>query len=423
MPDESFAPQIAELLREQQSAEIVVGLPSYNHVATVAGVVRAAREGLQACFPGKKAIIVNVDGGSTDGTTVRLAELQDEPGATLAQVRLAGQDLLMPYHGIPRKRQAVHLTLQVARQMQAGVCVMLSPDVEAFPPEWIGQLAAPILEQDFDFVGPAYLRHRLDGAIISGIVRPLVQSLYGKRMRQPMAGEYALSAELAERCLAQKVWDTDLASGIDIWMTTHALCGQFKIGEALLGRKQLAPAPPRAGLADTLSQVLGGVFEEMGQNAHIWQRVRGSQAVAVLGTPQQDTPAAVNLEPRKLVESFVLGLHNLQDVWSLVLAPANLLGLHRAAALPADSFVLSDELWCRVLFDFSLGYRARTISRSHLLAAFLPLYFGWLASFAHEMQHSDDSQGEGRVAELCSVCERQKPYLMSRWRSPDRFNP
>jgi len=393
-------------------------------VATVAGVVRGVRQGLQATFPGKKAIIVNVDGGSTDGTTVRLAELQDEPGATLAQVRLTGHDLVMPYHGIPGKGEGVHLALQVARQMHAAACVMLSPDVEVLPPEWIAQLAAPILEQAFDFVGPVYLRNRLDGAIISGIVRPLLQSLYGKQTRQPMAGEYALSAALVERCLAQNLWDTDLArTGIDIWMTVQALGGQFRIAEAPLGRKQLAPAPARAGLGETLSQVLAGLFEAMGRNPYVWQRVRGSQPVTILGPPPQGAPTTVSLEPRKLVESFALGLHNLQDVWSLVVAPANLLDLHRAAALPADSFALSDELWSRVLFDFCLGFRARTISRNHLLAAFLPLYLGWLASFAREMQNVDDSEGEERVAQLCRVCEQQKPYLMSRWRSPDRFNP
>jgi hypothetical protein len=421
---DSFATETAELLREQQSAEIVVGLPSYNHVGTIAGVVRSIRQGLLEFFPERKAVIVNVDGGSTDDTTVRLADLQGEGGARLARLRLGGQELAMPYHGIPGKGEAVRLTLQIARQMAAPLCLMLSPDVEVLPPGWIRQLAEPILERGFDFVGPIYLRHRLDGAIISSVVRPLVQSLYGKRIKQPMAGEYALSGALIERCLSQNVWETELArSGIDIWMTTQALCGPFKVCGAMLGRKKQAPEPPRVGLGATLSQVLGSLFEDMGRNAQVWQRVRGSQPVPTLGASAEDAPPPVTLDFRKLVESFTLGLRNLQDVWSLVLAPATLLDLHRVAAMPVDSFALSDELWCRVLYDFSLGYRVRTLNRNHLLAAFLPLYLGWLASFVREMQDSGDGDGEGRVSQLCSVCEQQKPYLMSRWRSPDRFNP
>jgi glucosylglycerate synthase len=425
MPEhDSLTAQIAEFLRQQNSAEIVVGVPSYDHVATIPGVVRSVRQGLRECFPGKKAIIVNVDGGSTDGTTVHLAELRDEEGAGLAQVRLAGHELLMPYHGIPGKGEAVRLTLQVARQMGASLCLLLSPDLDVLPSAWIGQLAAPILEQGFDYAGPIYLRHRLDGAIISSIVRPLLQALYGKRIRQPMAGEYALSGALVERCLAQNVWDTDLArTGIDLWITTQALGGPFRACQVLLGRKQQAPAPPRVGLGAALGQVLGGLFEDTGRNAQVWQRVRGSQPVALLGGPVDGAPLGADLDYRKLVESFALGLRNLQDVWSLVLAPATLLDLRRAVAAPVESFALSDQLWCRVLFDFCLGYRARTINRNHLLAAFLPLYLGWLASFVREMRDAGPGEGEDRIAQLCGVCEQQKPYLMSRWRSPDRFNP
>jgi hypothetical protein len=110
-------------------------------------------------------------------------------------------------------------------------------------------------------------------------------------------------------------------------------------------------------------------------------------------------------------------------VWALVLAPATLLELRRAAGLPAERFALPDLLWCRVLFDFALGYRLRTINRTHLLAAFLPLYLGWLGAFVREMQDASDGEAERRVEQLCRVYESEKPYLMSRWRSPDRFNP
>ena len=106
-----------------------------------------------------------------------------------------------------------------------------------------------------------------------------------------------------------------------------------------------------------------------------------------------------------------------------MLAPATLLELHRTAELAPEHFALPDVLWSRVLFDFSLGYRLRTINRSHLLSAFLPLYLGWLGAFVREMQDASDSETESRADQLCRTCEAEKPYLMSRWRSPDRFNP
>jgi glucosylglycerate synthase len=429
MPEQDLvASQIAELLRTHASTDIVVGLPSYDNAETVSDVVRAIRQGLAQRFPESKAIIISVDGGSTDATPARLAELQAEAGTALVQVRLPGREFIVPYHGIPRKGEALHATLEVARQTGARVCLMLSPDVVLPTSSVLEQLAAPVLLEGFDLALPLYLRHKFDGAITSCIVRPLVRALYGRRVQQPMGAEYALSAGLVERCLAQNVWGTDLARlGSDIWTTTQAMCGAFKICHVQLGLKNQARNPARTtapvDLSATVSQVLGSLFDDMIRNAQVWQRVRGSLPIKVLGLPVDGAAPLVSFDFHKLVESFALGLRNLQDVWALVLAPATLLELHRAAALPPDRFTLPDLLWCRVLFDFSLGYRLRTMNRSHLLAAFLPLYLGWLGGFVREMQDATDSEAERRIEQLCRTYESDKPYLISRWRSPDRFNP
>jgi glucosylglycerate synthase len=418
------AAQIAELLHAHPSVEIVIGLPSYNNAETIAGVVRAMREGLARRFPEKKAIIVSIDGGSSDATLARIAELTVEGGAPLRTLRLPGRELVVPYHGIPRKGEALHLTMQIARQSGARLCLILSPDVVIPSSTVVEQLSAPVLLEGFDLALPLYLRHKFDGAITSSIVRPLVQALYGRRVQQPMGAEYALSPALVERCLAQNVWGTELSRfGSDIWTTIQAMSGAFKICHVQLGLKNQARSTAPVDLATTLNQVMGSLFDDMIRNAHVWQRVRGSLPINVLGVPADGTASPVTFDSRKLVESFCLGLRNLQDVWALVLAPATLLELRRAAALPPEGFVLPDLLWCRVLFDFALGYRLRTINRTHLLAAFLPLYLGWLGAFVREMQDASDNEAERRVEQLCRVYESEKPYLMSRWRSPDRFNP
>jgi len=416
--------QIAEVLRQQPRADIVVGLPSYNHGTTVAGVVRALRAGLAQSFPDLTALIVDIDTGSTDGTLISITELQAEPGATLVQLGIVAQDWVMPYHGIPEKGEALNATLQIARQVGARACLVLTPDVTSPSPQVIDQLLGPILREGYDFVLPLYLRHKFDGPITSSVVRPLVRALYGRRVQQPMSGDFAFSTALVERYLTMNVWVTDLARfGSDIWTTTQAMCGGFKMCHVQFGLRNQARSAPPSDLRATVNQVLGSLFEDMTRNAAVWQRVRGSLPIAVLGEEAQGTPTPVTLDYRKSVESFCLGLRNLRDLWALVLAPATLLELHRAAGLAPERFALPDAVWCRVLFDFALGYRLRTINRSHLLEAFLPLYLGWLGSFVREMQDASDGVAEERVEELCRAYETQKPYLMSRWRSPDRFNP
>jgi glucosylglycerate synthase len=425
MADTKPLPQdVAELLREQGAAEVVVGLPSYNNVSTIAPLVRQVREGLRESFPGLRSIIVNTDSGSTDGTTQELAALATGEGAVLVRAVVPNRDIVIPYHGIPGKGDGLRLTLQVAQQAGARLCIMLSPDLTSFQTSWIRQLGVPILDQGFDFVVPVFVRHRLDGAINSSIVRPLVGSLYGKQIRQPMGGDYAFSAPLVGRYLAQPIWETDLARfGTDIWTTTQAICGSFKLCQVHLGLKtQSSPtAPPDLGTA--LTQVLSCLFEDMSRNASIWQKIRGSQSTPMLGAVAQNVPSTVSFDSRNMVESFRLGLRNLKDLWSLVLPPATLLDLDRLGSVPVDDFTMPDALWCRVVFDFALGYRLRPINRNHLLGAFLPLYLAWLGSFAREMQDATNSQAERRIQQLCQSYESQKPYLISRWRSPDRFSP
>ena len=51
-----------------KKAEIVVGIPSYNEADAIAFVVDKVDEGLSKYFSRKDTAIVNVDGGSTDGT-------------------------------------------------------------------------------------------------------------------------------------------------------------------------------------------------------------------------------------------------------------------------------------------------------------------------------------------------------------------
>jgi hypothetical protein len=52
-----------------------------------------------------------------------------------------------------------------------------------------------------------------------------------------------------------------------------------------------------------------------------------------------------------------------------------------------------------------------------------PAYLGWVASFARDVAEADRGTVRRRVEELCGAYEAQKPYLLARWRWPDRFTP
>jgi hypothetical protein len=73
------------------------------------------------------------------------------------------------------------------------------------------------------------------------------------------------------------------------------------------------------------------------------------------------------------------------------------------------------------VYDFLLAYRLRTINRGHLLGALTPLYLAWAAS--HILMTEAGTDPERHIEAVAAAFEADKPYLVSRWRWPDRFNP
>jgi hypothetical protein len=75
------------------------------------------------------------------------------------------------------------------------------------------------------------------------------------------------------------------------------------------------------------------------------------------------------------------------------------------------------------VYDFALAHRLRNIHRTHLFGALTPLYLGWVASYAVEINQSGIATAQQRIEQLARIYESEKPYLLSRWRWPDRFHP
>jgi hypothetical protein len=124
-----------------------------------------------------------------------------------------------------------------------------------------------------------------------------------------------------------------------------------------------------------------------------------------------------------MIDAFRIGYENLKDIWSLVLPPATLLELRRMSRQPEQEFRFAGELWARIVYDFAVAHRLRLIGRDHLLRALTPLYMAWVAAFILGEKESHESQVENQIEQLCIAYELQKPYLISRWRWPDRFMP
>jgi glycosyltransferase involved in cell wall biosynthesis len=406
-------------------ADIVLSVFSHNSAGTIGNMVRAGQEALATYFPESRGIVVNLDGGSKDGTQEIAMEAAIDKKSFL-QLANPVPLLSVEQYGMPNKVSAYKTIFDLAGTLKARACIVLDGNISSFNGEWVEALGRPVFDQQFDFVAPCYQRHKYDAPILQGIVYPLTRALYGKRIRQPIGGDFAFSVKLLDYLTRQRQADADGGGfGMDAWISTRASCGDFRLAQAYLGPRILTQSEPPPEVSTMLAQVLGSVFTQMNETASIWQRIRHSDIVPTFGSgcePVSD-PEEVPVDIHPMIESFRLGYENLQDIWRVVLPPATLVELKRMASKSPEAFCFDDVLWARVIYDFALAYRLRSMDRDHLLRALTPIYLGWVASYVVGVRGRSPNEAQDSIEALCLAYEAQKGYLISRWRWPDRFNP
>jgi glucosylglycerate synthase len=409
--------EIHDKLAEIGKADILVGIPSYNNARTIGHVVNAIHAGFAKYFPDQKAVIVNSDGGSTDGTmdVVHQSNLEDMETVLLHHRIEPVVKITTPYHGIPGKGSAFRTIFEIAAALNVKACAVVDSDLRSITPEWIELLIKPVISGN-DYVAPLYHRHKYDGTITNSIVYPLTRALYGKRVRQPIGGDFGFSGELARFYLEKDVWETDVAKyGIDIWMTTSAIANNFRVCQSFLGAKIHDPKDPGADLSAMLYQVVGASFELMKAYHGFWEKITNSEPVPAFGFQY-----AVGLEPVKvnidrMIERFGLGVRELMDIWKLMLDKDVISFLDKLEKTGKDSFSMPDEVWVDIIYSFALAYYKNTINREHLLKALTPLYIGRTASFVINTWESDAGDVERKIENLCRIFEEKKPDLLNKW--------
>ena len=412
-------------IQEVGAADILVGIPTYNNADTIGPLVQAARSGVLQ-FPTYKTVIMQADGGSDDSTVQSAKDaLSNWPNFIQISYPLYPvHKLAVSSQAIPGRDSAFQTIFAAAERLGTQACCIIEPGIKGVTPDWIGSLVQPVLESGFDFVAPQYLRHKYEGALINGILYPMVRALFGKQIRQPIGGDFGFSGAFIRHCLSDKNWNREIGlHAVDLRTTLEAIHGGFKICQALLGLRPQIKREPLPDLSTVLTETVGSLFGEVELTAELWQRVRGSETVPAFGLRFDAEPEDPAIDVRPMIEKFRLGFVNLQEIWGLILPPATLLELKKMSRQTYEEFRFPDEFWVRAIYDFAVGYRLRTIRRDHLMGALTPLYLAWVASFFLSVRESRPREVPARIERLCKTYEAEKPYLISRWRWPDRFMP
>jgi glycosyltransferase involved in cell wall biosynthesis len=388
--------------------EIVVGIPSFNEADSISYPTQQAGEGLARFFGGKQSVIINCDNCSTD----------DTKDVFLKTPTSVPKMYISTPPGVRGKGENFKNLFCKVSELKARAVIVVDADLKSITPKWIHHLGEPLFG-DFDYVIPLYVRHKYDGTITNNIAYPLTRALYGRRVRQPIGGEFAFSDALYKTFLQDEGWDESISQfGIDIWMTTMAINQGVPICQSFMGRPKIHRAKdPGAQLGPMFRQVTGTIFSLMIVFEDNWKRIKWSKPTAIFGfgLGEVEQPPSVMVNGDNLFRKFMEGFTVYREIWPAVIAESNYGKLLEIKDMDFSHFDFPTHLWVGILFDFAIAFKNRQRDREIILDALMPLYLGKTLSFVRKAENMSIQQAEEFIENECMIFEETKPCLLERW--------
>ena len=401
--------------------DILVGLPTHNNAKSIDAIVHTIRNGILRGFPRERAVIINADAGSRDGTPELITGVSIDdvrPASSVYALRTL-HAISTKYASTPQSGVALRTILAAAELLRAKACIVISPESESITPEWIPNLLGPVYYEGFDLVSPTYRRHKFDGLLMTNLLYPMVRALYGARIHEAYMSEFGFSSRLGSQFLGQNRWNDGIGeNGMELRLTLAAVTGGFRICQSFLGKKD--PVERRAAdLVPTLRQSVGVLFSALESDFDVWSTVSGSQEVPTTGNDLELLLDPLRVNRKRLREMFVNGVSELESVFQSILSPSTLAELDRIAGLGEEKFRYPTELWVRTVYEFAAAHRKSVINRDHIIQALAPLFRGRVFTFVVENRNSSANDVAHNIEGLCLEFERLKPYLIEMWKSKE----
>jgi glycosyltransferase involved in cell wall biosynthesis len=353
-------------------------------------------------------VLINCDNASKDNT--REAFLSVETG--VPKIYLSTPE------GVQGKGNNFRNLFQKSVDLGAEVIVVVDADLRSITPRWIKNLGEPLL-QDYGYVAPIYIRHKYDGTITNHLAYPFSRALYGRRIRQPIGGDFGFSGKMAKIFLESDLWDDYVSLfGIDIYMTTLAINSGFPVAQAFLGGPKIHRAKdPASSLGPMFVHVISSMFRLMESFQDTWEQVQWSKPTPIFGfgLGETDMPPPVQVNEERLYSELVAGFKKNETLYEQVLAEDVFGKVKEIAGLSYEQFELPPNLWAKIVFDFALAFYQNDTPRDALIQSFVPLYFGRTGSYVRTTQGIQLRAVEDYIEEQCLVFEETKPYLVERW--------
>jgi len=390
------------------NADIVIGIPAYYSQNTISHVIKQAALGLEKYYPNCKSLIFVADGGSTDDTR------EEALNTTIDSFNI--KKLVSIYRGIPGKGSAVRAIFEAAEFLQAKSVVLFDSDLRSIIPEWVKNMVEPTLN-GYDYVAPFYKRYKFDATITNTIAYNLTRALYGKRIRQPIGGDFAFSNKMVKEYMEEDVWESEIAKfGVDIWLTTTAIVKNAKICEARLGAKIHNAKDPSSDLSSMYREVVGTIFKLGEKYEKFWKKIKESKPVPIVGEDIGEEPEPFEIDIEGLIEYFKIGFSNFGVLWEKILDKSDFKNISSLAKIEkSKDFILENSCWIRIVYSYMAAFHKTPRQEMKLLETMIPLYNARVASLVNELDGKSSEDAEEYYERQAYEFEKMKDYLIKKW--------
>jgi len=389
--------------KEIKPLDIVVGVLCKDVEGTVLNVLNVINEGLYRYFPDYKMAIVVCCAKSNDKT--------DEV-----------VDLFQPYSTIEKivtcditdggKGAGVMTIFEIAHECDAKSVVLMDGDLLSVKPVWLQTIANPIVYGRADLTVPYYIRDKNDGVITNNLVYPFTRALYGIDIRQPIAGEYALSRNLYEMLRDHPLFPPDF--GIDIFILTVAAAEGMYVKEGLFSLKihesTTRYLEPEKFLIPMFRKVTGSMFELAKYYENYWKSKPPCWHAKYYRECFSHKPIPVRVNIPMMKKSFETEFNSSRKVMGQFL-PEDIISELENIVNNNDKF--NPELWSKIVYNYAAAWKNMDSDSDKylILDTLKTLWIGRFVSFATDVKDMDINDAEVILQKQAEIFEENIDYL------------
>ncbi len=394
-------------LSEYGYFDLVIGIPFFKENETLTGILKTVENGVRQYYSDKKVLIIGV---GVKGFSEQGKEVFDNTQIHNSCTKKIST--LIPIRG---KGWGMRVALDMANILDTDL-IFLDADLRTtidkngkkigLLPDTIKWIYSTIIQRNYDYVCPYYIRHKWDGTITNFICYPIISSLYGKRIRQPIGGEIGLSKRFVKVLLKQPdSWFTDIGTyGIDIWITVEAIVNKMSIAQTFLTSKIHDPSEGK--LEIMLKQVAHALFEKIIEHRGFIINLNGSDLKRNLkvktfnvGFPIE--PEEVPFHWKNRINYFRKEFNRNKSFYQKFLKKENFEYLQHLYSKHYNIEFGMDK-WAEIVYDFIIKYSLSHIERiefekDEILNLMIPVYFLRSASFVKHTQDISTQMAEERI--------------------------